>query len=737
MSNYLQRLGRFSFVRRRLVVGVWLAVLLAVGTGATLAGGSFSSSFSIPGTESQRALDLLQQRLPAASAAGAHSRLVFAAANGSRLTGNAHSAIERTLAQVAANKTVASVTDPFATGTVSRDQTVAYSTVVSTVKAGQLTQADRSAVVRAERAAQAAGVHVYVSGDLGAQTQPGGTEGIGVAVALLVLIVTFGSIIAAGLPLLSAALGVGIGVMGIALTSAFINLSSAATTLAMMLGLAVGIDYALLILSRHRSQVHEGVELEDSVAHAVGTAGSAVVFAGSTVMIALVALITTGVPFMAAMGLAAAGTVAVAVLIALTLVPALLGFAGGRAVKGKRLKALADHPGARTLGARWVEFVTRHRVPAIGLTTLATLALAVPALHLRLGLPDDSTARPGTQQRQAYDLVTRAFGPGASAQLTVVASIPDGTGTASATTTIRARLSALRDVAAVSAARVSPDNTLAIITVTPSSGPSTAATTNLVQAIRAERAAIRASTGAELSVTGTTAVNIDVAQRMSDALIPYLAVIVSLAFLLLAIAFRSILVPLSAMAGFLLSITAALGAMVAVFQDGFAASLFGITDPAPIVSLLPILLVGIIFGLAMDYQVFLVSRMREAHAHGADPHKAVHDGFQHSARVVTAAGLIMVSVFAGFIVPDDPIVKSMGFAMTVGILIDAFLIRMTLIPAVMSLLGKHAWWLPHWLDKLIPNVDLEGAALARPGTSHRRHVATPSRAPAYAESRGS
>ena len=354
MSSYLQRLGRFSFRRRRFVVGAWLTVLVAVGTTATLAGGSFSSNFSIPGTESQRALDLLAQRLPASSAAGAHSRLVFAAPTGSHLTANARRAIERTLTQVAAGATVASVTDPFTTGTVSRDNTVAYSAVTSKVTAGKLTQADRTAVARAERAAQAAGVRVYVSGDLGAQTQQGGTEAIGVAVALVVLIVTFGSVVAAGLPLLSAALGVGIGLMGIVLTSAFTDLSSAVETLAMMLGLAVGIDYALLILSRHRAQVHEGMDLEASAAHAVGTAGSAVVFAGSTVMIALVALITTGVPFMAAMGLAAAGTVAVAVLIALTLVPALLGFAGERAAKGKRLEALADRPGSaharRSLG---------------------------------------------------------------------------------------------------------------------------------------------------------------------------------------------------------------------------------------------------------------------------------------------------------------------------------------------------------------------------------------------------
>ena len=726
MALLLQRLGRASFRHRRVVLAAWIGLLVVLGGAAVLAKGSFTSNFSIPGTESQKAIDLLEQRLPEASAGGASGRVVFAVPKGEQLTAKQQQAISRTLDKVAATPAVAAVSDPFETGAVSADKRVAYSQLTFRKAAAELTAADLDAVTQAQDAAQQAGVEVMRSGDAVAATGDGGIppEVIGVGVALLVLALTFGSLIAAGMPLLTAAIGVGVGMTGIMLLSALTELSSVVTSLAAMLGLAVGIDYALFIISRHRTQVHEGMEVDESAARAVGTAGSAVVFAGATVIIALVALAVTGVPFLTAMGLTAAGTVAIAVLIAITLVPALLGFAGARIGKGKRFDAARGRD--RTLGARWVAFVVRHRVPAIALTVLATLALALPVLHLRLGLPDDSSAAPKTQQRQGYDLLTEGFGPGFNGPLTVVADIPKGADATKAAAAIHTRLSALDDVAAVTPAQFSPDRTLAIISVIPSSGPSTVATKDLVRAIRSQQDAVRADTGAQLAVTGQTAVNIDVADRMGKALVPYLAVVVGLAFLLLTIAFRSILVPLTAVAGFLLSIGAALGAMVGVFQDGFAASLFGVAETAPIVSLLPVLMIGILFGLAMDYQVFLVSRMHESHAHGDNAQDAVRHGFRDSARVVTAAALIMASVFAGFIVPDDPIIKSIGFALTVGILIDAFLIRMTLIPAVMSLMGARAWWLPKWLDRVIPNVDIEGAALERPaeGLGIRRSAAS-------------
>jgi RND superfamily putative drug exporter len=538
-------------------------------------------------------------------------------------------------------------------------------------------------------------------------------EAIGVAVAVLVLFLTFGSMLAAGLPLLTALVGVGIGLTGVGLLSAFVDLSDAVTSIAAMLGLAVGIDYALFILSRHRTQVHGGMGLHESAALAVGTAGSAVVFAGGTVIIALAALAVTGVPFLTWMGLCAALTVAVAVMIAVTLVPALLGFAGPRAVKGKRLdvseESAADKP---RMGARWIALLLEHRAFAIAIPILLTAALALPLLHLRLGLPDDSSAKSGSQERIAYDQVAKGFGAGFSGPLVIVAQPDNPSEAPKVVTSLQKELLQFNDVATVVPGGASEDGSLAIVTVIPKSGPSTQSTVDLVRSIRAAEKTLHTESGATVAVTGQTAINIDVADRMGSALPPYIAVVVGLALLLLMVAFRSVLVPLTAVAGFLLTIGAALGAMVAVFQDGFGASVFGV-EPSPIVSLIPILMIGILFGLAMDYQVFLVSRMHESHGQGASPQDAVREGFTHSARVVTAAALIMVAVFASFIIPPDPIVKSIGFGLTLGILVDAFLIRMTLIPSLMSYMGHRAWYLPSWIDRILPDVDIEGRELER------------------------
>jgi RND superfamily putative drug exporter len=535
--------------------------------------------------------------------------------------------------------------------------------------------------------------------------------------------VTFGSLLAAGLPLLTGILGVAFGALGITLASGFTDLTQTSLTLALMLGLAVGIDYTLFILSRHRTQVNDGMAIDASIAKAVGTAGSAVVFAGATVVIALVALAVTGVPFLAQMGIGAATAVAIAVLLSLTFVPALLAVAGQRAIRGKTFSHdLHDAEAGEkpTMGARWIALVIRRRWLAIGGVVVALLALATPALNMRLGLPDDGTAAPDTTQRQAYDLLAAGFGPGFNGPLTVVADLDGVTDPQQAADTTAARLSKLANVATVTPPFLNEAKNLAIITVIPDSGPSADATKNLVSAIRHDAPAIEQQTGARLAVTGQTATNIDISQKMSDALVPYLAVVVGLAVLLLMLAFRSILVPLTAIAGFLLTIAASFGVVTLVFQDGVLASLFGVASTGPLISLLPILIIGVIFGLAMDYQVFLVSRMHEEVSHGATPQAAVRDGFRHSARVVTAAGLIMISVFSGFILPSDPIIKSIGLAFATGILIDAFLVRMTLIPALMSVMDRHAWWLPRWVDRILPNVDIEGASLETHATALER-----------------
>ncbi|HST38280.1 MAG TPA: MMPL family transporter [Conexibacter sp.] len=714
MASALYRLGRAAFRRRRLVLAIWLALFGASFLGAVTLSGSTDDTFSIPGTESQQAIDLLQERLPEAN--GASGRIVFAAPQGETLTGPRRAAVEEAIAQVSSAAGVQTASDPFGDGLVSDDRRIALAQVSFERSADLLEDGPREAVQQAAGQAEQAGVQVEFGGDAVIERGESGLgEIIGIPVAALVLAITFGALLAAGLPLLTAIVSVGIGMAGIITATGFFDLNSSVPTLALMLGLAVGIDYAVFILSRHRSQLFEGMNPEESAGRAVGTAGSAVVFAGATVIIALAALSLVGIPFISAMGLAAAATVAVAMLVAITLVPALLGFAGMRLAKGKNFDT-GPRASKPTLGSRWVALVTRHRVPAVVLTVVALGACAIPVLDMRLGASDDSTAAPGNTNREAYDLLSDGFGPGFNGPLTIVVDGGEGSTRAAlerAADAVAAELRQHQDVASVDRPTLNGAGDTAIISLTPRSGPSTEQTKQLVEDVRDRAPALERELGAEVLVTGQTAVNIDIADRLGGALIPFLAVIVGLAFLLLMIAFRSILVPLTAIGGFLLTIGAAFGALVAIFQKGFAADLFGVAQAAPIISLLPIIVIGILFGLAMDYQVFLVSRMREEHIHGADPTRSVTEGFRHGARVVTAAALIMGAVFAGFILEHDEVIKSVGFALAFGILVDAFVVRMTLIPAVMALLGERAWWLPRWLDRILPRVDIEGTALER------------------------
>lgn len=710
MARFLARVGRFAFRRRRLVVVIWMFTLAAVGVGVVTLGGSTNDTFSIPGTESQQAIDLLEDELPAAN--GASGRIVFAAPEGRTISASQRNTVQQTVAEIGRLPGVHDTTDPFRTGLVSEDGRIALSQVTFDATSNDLSDSTREAVQHVASRAGPAGVQVEFGGDAVVEPEQSPlADVIGIPVAALVLFITFGSLVAAGLPLLTAILGVATGLGGIFFSTAFLDLSSSVPTIALMLGLAVGIDYAVFILSRHRTQLSNGMTPEDSAAHAIGTAGSAVVFAGATVIVAIGALSVVGIPFITAMGLAAAFTVAVAVLVAVTLVPALMGFAGMRLARGKHPEV--RRPARPTHGARWVALVTRHKLAAIVLASVALLGCAIPALGLRLGMPDDSTAATGSTNRQAYDLLAEGFGPGFNGPLTVVVTHDHGP-IGPAAQQVAAQLRGLHGVASVGEPAFGPSGDTAIVSVIPTSGPSTEATKDLVEAVRARAPALLDRTGAEVLVTGPTAVNIDIADKLGGALVPYLAVVVGLALLLLLVAFRSIVVPLTAIGGFLLTIGAAFGGVVGIFQNGFAADLFGVSQPAPIVSLLPIIIIGILFGLAMDYQVFLVSRMREEHVHGAPPTRAVVDGFRHGARVVTAAALIMGAVFAGFILEQEAIIKSIGFTLAFGILVDAFVVRMTLIPAVMALIGERAWWLPRWLDRILPRVDIEGASLDRP-----------------------
>jgi RND superfamily putative drug exporter len=418
----------------------------------------------------------------------------------------------------------------------------------------------------------------------------------------------------------------------------------------------------------------------------------------------LAALAVAGIPFITQMGVAAAFTVVVAVVIALTLLPALLGFAGRR-VLGK--KARDPEQGGVTFGTRWARAIARRPVAALLIAVAGLGVVAIPTLDLRLGMPDDGTAAADTTQRKAYDLLSAGFGAGFNGPLTVVVDTPAGAAKAAADQ-VAQRITGLEDVTAAQVAAVNQAGDTALLTVIPVSGPGEAATKDLVRAIRGLDGTVA---GATIGVTGLTAINIDVSDKLGGALIPYLAIVVGLAFLLLMLVFRSLLVPLKATLGFLLSLAATFGAVVAVFQWGWAASLLGVEQTGPIISFLPTILIGIVFGLAMDYQVFLVTRMREEYVHGAGARDAVVTGFGHGARVVTAAAIIMISVFAGFILGPDAIIKSVGFALAVAVLFDAIVVRMTIVPAVMTLLGKAAWWLPRWLDRLLPDVDVEGEKL--------------------------
>ncbi|MEU9783885.1 MMPL family transporter [Streptomyces phaeochromogenes] len=749
MATFLYRLGRWAFRRRRYVGLLWVAVLGVVAFGALNASDPPDDSSSMPGIEAQKAFDLINERFPGTEADGADARIVFVAPEGQQVTSAANrSAIDALVTEAAGGPQVADVVSPFDGRGVSKDATTAYATVTYDVKADDLTDASKQALEAAIEEARDSGLTVEAGGSaLETEAASGMGEVIGVALAAVVLVITFGSLAAAGLPLLTALLGVGVSMASIIALGSVLGLSSTTGELAMMLGLAVGIDYSLFVVSRYREERAKGHGPHEATGLAVGTAGSAVVFAGLTVVIALAGLSVIGVPMLTQMGLGAAGAVLTGVLIALTVVPALLGCwpnavlarqvrkgggrvgkAGGRVRVGRGQirtgRADGSVDGTESLGTRWARFVLRRPVPVLIASVVGLGALAVPAMDLRMGMPGDEAKSTATTERRAYDALADGFGPGFNGPLTVVVDAEGADDPKAAVSEISGRLAGTKGVVSVSPARFNKGQDTAVLSVTPSTAPADERTKDLVHTIREERPATESAAGATFEVTGTTALNIDVAQKLQDALVPYLAVVVGLAFLLLMLVFRSLLVPLKAALGYLLSVLASLGAIVMVFQQGHGAGLLGVEQTGPIMSMMPIMLVGIVFGLAMDYEVFLVSRMREAYVHGERPGEAVVTGFRHSARVVTAAALIMMAVFAGFMTGGESMVKMVGFGLASAVLFDAFVIRMAFVPAVLALLGRAAWWLPRPLDRLLPRVDVEGEALAH------RAAALPAPAPA-------
>lgn len=624
---------------------------------------------------------------------------------------------------------------------VSEDGTTAAVNVSFTGSADALTPEVRDQIKDIANAATSSGVDAYFSKEIVQDISSifGSAEIIGLVIAAVVLMVMLGTFVAAGLPLLMAILGVGAGVGGTLALSSVIEMASITPALALMLGLAVGIDYSLFIVHRHRRQLLDGMDMEESIGRATGTSGNAVVFAGLTVIIALSALAVPGLPFLSVLGLSAAFTVAMAVLIAITLTPALLGIIGTRLVSKRAWRkaaaagtgtgaspggAHAAHASAETDSAAhpnaagnrgWGAFVTKRPVlmGVVGILLLGLMAL--PALQLRTALPDGSAEPVDSSAHQAYDLLSEKFGAGYNGPIIALADLPAGLDAEQAeakTLDIADQLRGLNGVVAAVPVGTNDEHTLGVLQIVPQDGPASKETEQVVADIRNATPGIEAETGSHLALTGQVTAQIDVSERLAEVLPLYLGIVVGLSLVLLLLVFRSIVVPLLATVGFLLSLVAAFGATVAVYQWGWLSAVFGVETPGPIMSFLPILLTGILFGLAMDYQVFLVSGMRESFAHGQRAREAVRSGFAHSAPVVTAAALIMTSVFAGFIFSHLTMIRAIGFSLAVGVVLDAFVVRMTITPAIMHLLGRHAWYIPKWLDRFLPDVDVEGSKIA-------------------------
>ena len=795
MANFLHKLGLVAFTHKWKVIGVWLVLFAILGLAAAHFMKPTTSSLSIPGTEAQKTLDRVGELFPESGKGSA--RIVFASPHGKTIE-DYQKQIGITLDKLKKVDGIATVISPFENeNAISHDKSIAYAQLQLTKENGAINKKTTQEVESIVKSAREQHLTVEMGGDI-INKAPGEILGIGeaagVIIALIVLIITLGSLIAAGMPLVVALLATGIGAAGLFSLSQVIEIGSTTPVLAVMLGLAVGIDYSLFIISKYRSYVVDGYNNKQAAAKAIGTAGNAVIFAAATVVIALSALTIVNIPFMNTMGLAGAFTVAIASIVAITLIPALLGVAGNKVFGSKTRYAIekAKKKGVlpknqvvhhNTIWYRWGAAITRYPVVVLVGAIIVIGVIAWPARDLTLGLPTDEFAAKDSTERKAYDLLAKGFGAGFNGPLLVVAEgLPqveeadkeavrqpimaifnqkreqaaalqrayfenramnvtntdeytalqadiasaeaDGiqkqqAGLEEVEKQVEAysklhqlsfvanRIAKHEDIKQVLPALATNDGTKGVIQIIPKSAPSSKETVNLIKYLRdsSHSKELTKSNTVSLAVTGSTALQSDINKKLSDALPLYLSVVVGLSLVLLIIAFRSILIPIKATLGFLLSVLAMFGAVVAVFQWGW----FGISEaPGPIVSFIPIISIGILFGLAMDYEFFLVSSMHETFTHTKNAKKAVVTGFGLGSKVVTAAGIIMVSVFAGFISNHDATVQAIGFGLALGIFVDAFIVRMTIVPAVMTLLDKSAWWLPAWLDKVIPHISIEG-----------------------------
>ncbi|MBV7282394.1 MULTISPECIES: MMPL family transporter [unclassified Corynebacterium] len=793
MAKFLYHLGKLCFRLKWIVVLLWVGILAAVGVSAVAFQDGFDDAFSIPDMPSSEAGQMMEHNFEGGVSPGFATDvdLVFQAPPGEKLADpKNHEAIQKVIDSLRADlpeaaeertfgnpvdvnpKLIEGVveqsvekglprelaeTNAYFLRVLSDDGTIGTTRFAFDAPApGDVNQEQRDAVNKAIELGREAGITVEAGGPGFAEPieVQSKSEMIGLGVALIVLLFTFGSVVAAGMPLITAVIGVGIGALGIVLGTAVVDLNNITPVLALMLGLAVGIDYALFILSRYRAELDEKGEeqsLEESAGMALGTAGSAVVFAGLTVIIALAALTLAKIPFLSWMGIAAAATVFVAVLIALTFIPALLGVLKGRVfglkipgLRSTKREAGPSYQRSSGLAYRYITKVQRYPALVLAAVTIGLSALSIPVTHLDLALPSDSVAERDTTQRKSAELLAEGFGEGKNAPFLVVMDVSDMNTQAAALSSYRAaagipedagveqlapltyqmaaeKFNANADVAHAQVVRVNKAGTSAQILVTPRLGPNDPLSTELLHALRAQADDLRRSLGIEIGITGLTAVQQDVTTKLDHAMPIYLSVVVGLAIVLLLMVFRSLMVPLVAGLGFLLSVGAAFGTTILFWQQG----LWGIVDtPGPIISFMPIFLIGVTFGLAMDYQVFLVTRMRERYIElqkhpeeNTTPFSLVDastvQGFLLGSRVVTAAALIMMAVFFANITQPLPFVKIFGFALGVAVLVDAFLIRMALVPATMFLLGRATWWMPRWLDRILPSLDVEGTSLEK------------------------
>ena len=709
MSRILYRIGHFAGRHPWRILAAWVLVAVTAVMLNSSLGGPPDESFTIPGAESQTAADAIQDRFPQETLYT--SNIIFHSDEGIT-EASARAAVDEALAKLADGDNVVDVSDPFdpSTSTVSKDGTTAFTTVAFDTE--EIGVEEFEAAELATAPARDAGVQVEYDGGLGyakGDAEPG-SEKIGILVAVVVLAIAFGSLVAMSLPILVALVGLLIGVSTIGVLSGAMAVPEIASIVGIMIGLGVGIDYALFILARHRQNLESGMPVPEAIGRANATAGLSVLFAGTTVVLAIAGLQVSGIPMMTMMGWASAIMVAISMLAAVTLLPALLGIVKKR-VNSVRVPFIKQRPAdnPRSKSARWAARVVARPKRYGAAAALVLIVLAIPVLSMRLGFADAGNDAPSTTTRKAYDLIADGYGPGVNGPFMVVVDT-EGSAKAEATVTeLSTVLGKVSGVASVDAPVLNEKGDLAILGLTPTTAPQDEATSTLLKHLRAD--VIPAAVGdssAEVSVTGGTAMTDDVSQRLQDRMPLFLGAVIGLAFLVLMLVFRSILVPLKAAALNVLSVGAAYGVVVAVFQWGWGASLIGVHETVPIMPLAPMLMFAILFGLSMDYEVFLLSRVREQYLKHRDPKRAVVEGVGSTARVITSAALIMIAVFGAFILGSDHVAKMFGVGLSVAVLLDVTLVRMVLVPAAMSLLGHKAWWLPAWLDRLLPTIDLEG-----------------------------